>query len=297
MGAFPFLTDRGPEDFFCVGPRGAPHTHSATRATRGPGRDPAPPHVHMTRPRASAALTLRIALLLLASGTSRVRDVARRGLDANEPRASWIRQGRGGVVLADAQADDNPLSITTSTTTDGRECSVGPYGWFCDPASVDNDVKYYTAVPFEGQEPFDTPDGLVGAFPDGLPPLCTISCVDDCQPPCPVECVRAKFEARVEALDSGTAGVFINRDTHQFYVNPYNGSDAWPGTRTQPWETLKRAQAQVRFMRVQNTEQPDSVKLLDPVQIWIRSFDHAQTEDYRANGEENSRFMGFTILE
>jgi hypothetical protein len=50
-------------------------------------------------------------------------------------------------------------------------------------------------------------------------------------------------------------------------------------------------------MRVQNTEQPDSVKLLDPVQIWIRSFDHAQTEDYRANGEENSRFMGFTILE
>ena len=83
---------------------------------------------------------------------------------------------------------------------------------------------------------------------------------------------------------------------HQFYVNPYNGNDANPGTRAQPWETLKRAQAQVRFLRVQNTEAPDSVKLLEPVQIWIRSFDAGQEEDLESQ-LDNSRYMGYTITE
>ena len=83
---------------------------------------------------------------------------------------------------------------------------------------------------------------------------------------------------------------------HQFFVNPYNGNDANPGTRAQPWETLKRAQAQVRFLRVQNTEAPDSVKLLEPVQIWIRSFDAEQEEDLESQ-LDNSRYMGYTITE
>ena len=52
----------------------------------------------------------------------------------------------------------------------------------------------------------------------------------------------------------------------------------------------------MRFLRVQNTDAPDSVKLLEPVQIWIRSFDPSQLEDPKAQ-MENARYMGFTIDE
>ena len=93
-------------------------------------------------------------------------------------------------------------------------------------------------------------------------------CVEDCRPPCPPECVATKFNLRSEALVTGAAGVYVS---HQFFVNPYNGDDANPGTRERPWETLKRAEAQVRFLRVQNTEAPDSTKLQEPVQIWIEA--------------------------
>jgi hypothetical protein len=149
---------------------------------------------------------------------------------------------------------------------------------------VENDVLYYAPRDFEGE---------LGATPEGLPPLCTDSCTPNCRPPCPTECVRRKFNARSEGLLSGLAGVLVK---HAFYVNPYNGSDAWPGTRTMPWETLKRAEAQVRFLRVQNTEAPDSSKLQDPVQIWIRSFDPTQEEDTESQ-LDNSRYMGYTISE
>ena len=201
----------------------------------------------------------------------------------------------GWVQIASAAtntADDNPLSITESTTTDGRVCSVGPYGWFCDPPAVDNDVTYYTP-PEGGYKGYLDQNRLLGAVPEGLPPLCIDTCTDDCRPPCPVECVKTKFNTRSVALETGTAGV---RVAHQFFVNPYNGSDAHPGTRERPWETLKRAEAQVRFLRVQNTDAPDSVKLLEPVQIWIRSFDPSQLEDPKAQ-MENARYMGFTIDE
>ena len=201
----------------------------------------------------------------------------------------------GWVQIASAAtntADDNPLSITESTTTDGRVCSVGPYGWFCDPPAVDNDVTYYTP-PEGGYKGYLDQNRLLGAVPEGLPPLCIDTCTDDCRPPCPVECVKTKFNTRSVALETGTAGV---RVAHQFFVNPYNGSDAHPGTREKPWETLKRAEAQVRFLRVQNTDAPDSVKLLEPVQIWIRSFDPSQLEDPKAQ-MENARYMGCTIDE
>ena len=173
-------------------------------------------------------------------------------LAAGGPRASFA-----------AEANDNPLSITTSTTTDGRVCSVGPYGWFCDPPAVENDVTYYTPQEFEGFDPIIREGSYVGAIPEGLPPLCVDECVEDCRPPCPPECVATKFNLRSEALVTGAAGVYVS---HQFFVNPYNGDDANPGTRERPWETLKRAEAQVRFLRVQNTEAPDSTKLQEPVQ-------------------------------
>lgn len=189
-----------------------------------------------------------------------------------------------GLRLAAAQVDDNPLSITTATTSDGRECAVGPYGWFCDPPAVDRDTLYYAPRDFDGE---------LGATPEGLAPLCVDECTSNCRPPCPAECVRQKFDVRSGDLLSGKAGVLIK---HEFYVNPYNGSDAWPGSRSQPWETLKRAEAQVRFLRVQNTEEPDSSKLQDPVQIWIRNFDHNQEEDLESQ-MDNSRYMGYTISE
>ena len=105
--------------------------------------------------------------------------------------------------------------------------------------------------------------------------------------------MKQKFDVRSEDLLTGRAGVYV---AFEFFVNPYNGSDAWPGTRAEPWETLKRAEAQVRFLRVQNTDEPDSSKLMDPVQIWIRNFDPSQEEDVEAQ-EENSRYMGYTISE
>ena len=180
--------------------------------------------------------------------------------------------------------DDNPQAITTTTTFSGAECSVGPYGWFCDPPAVDRDVLYYAPVEYEGE---------LGATPEGLAPLCVDQCTPDCRPPCPAECVRKKFDLRSDDLLTGRAGVYVR---HEFFVNPYNGSDAWPGSRVQPWETLKRAEAQVRFLRVQNTEAPDSSKLQEPVQIWIRNFDPSQEEE-TDDQLENSRYMGFTITE
>jgi hypothetical protein len=38
------------------------------------------------------------------------------------------------------------------------------------------------------------------------------------------------------------------------------------------------------------------VKLLEPVQIWIRSFDAGQEEDLESQ-LDNSRYMGYTITE
>ena len=236
----------------------------------------------MSRDRAPATARLAVLLaVLLAPAPRRGRHP---GFDFNN-----------GVLLAMAAtntADDNPLSITESTTTDGRVCSVGPSGWFCDPPAVENDVTYYTP-PEGGYKGYLDQNRLLGAVPEGLPPLCIDECTDDCRPPCPVECVKTKFNTRSVALETGTAGVKV---AHQFFVNPYNGSDAHPGTREKPWETLKRAEAQVRFLRVQNTEAPDSVKLLEPVQIWIRSFDPSQLEDPKSQ-LENARYMGFTIDE
>ena len=111
----------------------------------------------------------------------------------------------GWVQIASAAtntADDNPLSITESTTTDGRVCSVGPYGWFCDPPAVDNDVTYYTP-PEGGYKGYLDQNRLLGAVPEGLPPLCIDTCTDDCRPPCPVECVKTKFNTRSVALETG----------------------------------------------------------------------------------------------
>ena len=201
--------------------------------------------------------------------------------------------GAPRVASAAEASDDNPLAVVSSTTTDGRVCSVGPYGWFCDPPAVEYDTQYYTPSVPEGFQPLYREGSWVGAIPEGLPPPCAVECVEDCRPPCPVECVRFKFDLRVEQLRTGSAGQYV---AHQFFVNPYNGNDANPGTRAQPWETLKRAQAQVRFLRVQNTEAPDSVKLLEPVQIWIRSFDAGQEEDLESQ-LDNSRYMGYTITE
>ena len=189
--------------------------------------------------------------------------------------------------------DDNPLAVTSATTTDGRVCAVGPYGWFCDPPAGEYDSMYYTQRPVVGFTPVFREGGWVGAIPTALTPLCIDECVENCRPPCPLECVRVKFDLRVDQLSTGSAGVYV---THQFYVNPYNGKDGNPGTRELPWETLKRAQAQVRFLRTQNTEAPDSSRLAEPMQIWIRSFDAKQTEDLTAQ-VDNSRYMGYTIKE
>ena len=189
--------------------------------------------------------------------------------------------------------DDNPLAVVDATTADGRVCSVGPYGWFCDPPAVEYDTTYYAPKEVQGFQPIYREGSWVGAIPEGLPPLCIDECVEDCRPPCPLECVKTKFNLRTEQLDTGSAGVYV---AHQFYVNPYNGNDGNPGTRQLPWATIKRAQAQVRFLRVQNAEAPDSSKLLEPVQIWIRSFDPKQTGSLESQ-MDNSRYMGYTIKE
>jgi hypothetical protein len=133
----------------------------------------------------------------------------------DEARLSWGGFGGGastGLRLATAaEVDDNPLSITTATTTSGAECSVGPYGWFCDPPAVENDVLYYQVVNYEGE---------LGATPEGLAPLCVDECTPNCRPPCPAECVRQKFDVRSGDLLTGRAGVLVK---YEFYVNPYNG--------------------------------------------------------------------------
>ena len=83
--------------------------------------------------------------------------------------------------------------------------------------------------------------------------------------------------------------------SHQFFVNPYNGDDANPGTRERPWETLKRAEAQVRFLRVQNTEARTAPNCRSPCRLdsELRPAQQENTEDQL----ENSRYMGFTITE
>ena len=214
-----------------------------------------------------------------------------------------------------AVADDNPLSITESTTTDGRVCSVGPYGWFCDPPAVENDVTYYTPIDFNAPgsfKPIVREGSLVGAIPEGLPVPCmetdengAYKCSDNCLPPCPPECVAQKFETRRTALIEGTAGVTVP-ENHHFYVNPYGGDDANDGTRARPWKTLKRAQMRVRYLRtIDFNRDPgapdypnDSGKLQIPVQLWIRAIDPDQTSDEAPpDSQLNARYDGITITE
>ena len=52
----------------------------------------------------------------------------------------------------------------------------------------------------------------------------------------------------------------------------------------------------MRFLRVNNKQSPDSFRLEDPVQLWIRQFDYAQRGEVR-DQNENSRYMGFTLKE
>ena len=210
---------------------------------------------------------------------------------------------------------DTSRLVSESTTTDGRVCSVGPYGWFRDPPAVENDVTYYTPIDFNTPgsfKPIVREGSLVGAIPEGLPVPCmetdengAYKCSDNCLPPCPPECVAQKFETRRTALIEGTAGVTVP-ENHHFYVNPYGGDDANDGTRARPWKTLKRAQMRVRYLRTTDFNRDpgapdypnDSGKLQIPVQLWIRAIDPDQTSDEAPpDSQLNARYDGITITE
>ncbi len=111
----------------------------------------------------------------------------------------------------------------------------------------------------------------------GRAPLCVNECTSDCIPPCPRACTDAKFNARVQKLTIAASAV-LPPVTVSFYVNAYNGSDSGPGTREKPWETFDRAMAQLRYLRVMNTNNPDGTTLPQPVQIWMKDFDPDQKE-------------------
>lgn len=274
--------------------------HAAIRATYAMPRHVARGVVRSSRPPGCAVVLVPLVLVLLnAGGTERrsppvvLRQACEEADGVDGKRSGgvpWgaffgrIRPSTGPMLVAGSQADDNPSAITSVVTNDGSNCDVGPYGWFCDPPAVETDTVYYTPVTYEGE---------LGAVPEGLAPRCVDECTPDCRPPCPAECVAQKFNQRSVDLLTGRAGVYVR---HEFYVNPYNGSDAWPGSRSQPWETLKRAEAQVRFLRVNNQDAPDSSKLQEPVQIWIRNFDPSQEEESESQ-LDNSRYMGYTIME
>ena len=66
---------------------------------------------------------------------------------------------------------------------------------------------------------------------------------------------------------------------YEYFVNPFNGSDWAPGSRSQPWETLNRAFAQIRWLRATNPAEPlDGKDLPGPVLVWLKDASPDQSD-------------------
>jgi hypothetical protein len=82
---------------------------------------------------------------------------------------------------------------------------------------------------------------------------------------------------------------------YEFYVNEFNGSDAWLGTRSEPWKTLARAERRVRFMRAVTEASGLGKELAAPIQVWIRDLKADGGLDAK-NNTHNGRYSGKTYL-
>ena len=118
---------------------------------------------------------------------------------------------------------------------------------------------------------------MYAALPQGLPATCSLECVEGCSGSCPDECTNYKVDKRREEL---TIQVSASKPPVRktFFVNRFNGSDAFAGTREKPWKTIARAQAQLRYLRVTNPLEPDGTRLPEPVQVCIKELDPDQAE-------------------
>jgi len=104
------------------------------------------------------------------------------------------------------------------------------------------------------------------APPPSTAPLCTVLCANNCTPPCDANCSRLLFEAELQSFAAGTA---------HFYIDPWEGSDGAPGdSPDRPWATVRRGQAQMRWVRAVN---PASA-----VQLWLRGDPTATAWSWRA---------------
>mmetsp|Transcript_21638 Transcript_21638/g.26066 ORF Transcript_21638/g.26066 Transcript_21638/m.26066 type:complete len:186 (-) Transcript_21638:353-910(-) len=168
------------------------------------------------------------------------------------------------VVFVELPGVGGHYHITTyEAEYSGKSCFVGPYGWTCDPSDVELDVKYYTAPQWEG---------IIGWYPPE----------QEC---CTAECLDTYFDQRNYDLKIGT---FTDAVSTTYFVNFYNGSDTWPGSRQHPWKTLQKAQSVVRSLRQKNQVAVDSMKLAEPVQIWLKDYGEDQF---------SSRYNGISYFE
>ena len=86
------------------------------------------PHTSLQHQRSPLVLQLLVLLAAGGGGGNVGEPGASFSVSSSYPSCSSGAFSFGPRIAAAAVVDDNPLYITTATTKDGKECSVGPYG-------------------------------------------------------------------------------------------------------------------------------------------------------------------------
>lgn len=224
-----------------------------------------------------------------------------RGRDARRARATTAR--------ATTAAEEASFYLTKYSPNDAATCEVGPYGWFCAPSNIEYSTQVWD--PNTAYEADDVTASTSECAYCGICATCetgNLTCVRNAAAVCYESCTDDEVRARLATCDVEMETCMslyhdvVRYDLRQsvgyayeFYVNEFNGSDAWLGTRSEPWKTLARAERRVRFMRAVTEASGLGKELSAPIQVWIRDLKADGGLDAK-NNTHNGRYSGKTYL-
>jgi len=195
---------------------------------------------------------------------------------------------RASLALASTTEDERAFTITSFTPNERETCFVTPYGWYCTPSSIE-----YSTTIYDGSETYDGERYDARAEASSSASACGTASAATCGNATVEECAELSFELRRASLRVDTDDALAI--AYEWFVNRFNGSDDWLGTREEPWATVERAERRVRFLRVVNEASGRGTKFMRPLQIWVREDvgDDAMKQKQIGNG----RYAGISIAE
>ena len=220
-----------------------------------------------------------------------------------------LATARATTARATTAAEEASFYLTKYSPNDAATCEVGPYGWFCAPSNIEYSTQVWD--PNTAYEADDVTASTSECAYCGICATCetgNLTCVRNAAAVCYESCTDDEVRARLATCDVEMETCMslyhdvVRYDLRQsvgyayeFYVNEFNGSDAWLGTRSEPWKTLARAERRVRFMRAVTEASGLGKELAAPIQVWIRDLKADGGLDAK-NNTHNGRYSGKTYL-